>query len=348
VKIIFVGDLRPHARAYQRKIALEDLGHSVYAFSSVSIDIKTSSRPLVLLDRILSRIGFPLDHTGVNKWLQKSTRQLDADLLWVEKGNQLWPWTLQAVRQTAPQMRIASYSEDDMFLHHNRSYFYTWGLPHYDVVFTTKSHNCENGELAALGAKCVVFVDKAFDQTLHRPIPVTETDKEHLGADVGFIGTFEEDRAQKMLFLAQNDVPVRIWGNGWSSWVNVHPNLKVENRPLYGEDYVRAICATKINLCFLRKLNRDLQTDRSVEIPACGGFMLAERTDEHRRLFHENEEAVYFDTDDLSDLLNKAQYFREHEETRLAIAAAGRNRCLVCGYSHHDRLQFMVDRLRYR
>ena len=77
-----------------------------------------------------------------------------------------------------------------------------------------------------------------------------------------------------------------------------HPNLVIENRPIYGEDYVKGLCATRINLCFLRKINRDLQTDRTMEIPACGAFMLAERTDEHLRLFAEGKEAAHFDSNE--------------------------------------------------
>ena len=57
---------------------------------------------------------------------------------------------------------------------------------------------------------------------------------------------------------------------------------------------IKGIAAMQINLGFLRKVNRDIQTDRSVEIPACGGFMLAEYSTEHSLLFKEGVEAVFY------------------------------------------------------
>jgi len=54
---------------------------------------------------------------------------------------------------------------------------------------------------------------------------------------------------------------------------------------------------------FLRCENRDEQDSRIIEITACGSFMLAERTAAHNRLFIENMEAVYFDTNE--ELLKK-------------------------------------------
>jgi spore maturation protein CgeB len=133
-----------------------------------------------------------------------------------------------------------------------------------------------------------------------------------------------------------------VWGAG--QWVRLRGhtrNLRVENAPLFGDDYIRALCASRINLCFLRKMNRDLQTDRTMELPACGAFMLAERTPEHLRLFAEGREAAYFGSD--AELVRTVQYYLDHEKERAAIAAAGRRRCLESGYSHHERLRRMLD-----
>jgi spore maturation protein CgeB len=116
--------------------------------------------------------------------------------------------------------------------------------------------------------------------------------------------------------------------------------MRLEFRDLLGDEYAKGICAFHINLGFLRKLNRDRQTQRSIEIPACGGFMLAERTDEHSQLFQEGREAEFFASND--ELVSKVRYYLDHALERQSIAAAGRQRCLSSGYSNHERLKGML------
>jgi hypothetical protein len=170
---------------------------------------------------------------------------------------------------------------------------------------------------------------------------VSAAERERVGGGVGFVGSWEAARAESMLHLARAGIDVRVWGNRWERQQARHPKLRIEGRALYGDDYGRAINAFDINLCFLRKLNRDLQTQRSVEIPACGVFMLAERTDEHCGLFEEGREAEFFGSDD--ELLVKVQHYLAHPDQRRAIANAGRERCLRDGYSYHDRLLEMLE-----
>lgn len=344
MKILFVGDLNEYGRSFQRFKAFKELGHEINGLSFVPIGYKPGiSKASPISDRICYKLGYPLDRLGVNKKMLELLAGQEFDLLWVEKGLMIRPATLKKTKLLQPKIKIASYSEDDMFAGHNQSAYYRGCLPLHDVVFTTKSYNCHVDELPALGVKQVIFVDKAYDKNTHRPLPITKKDKEKFGAGVGFVGTFEQDRANQMLFLAQNDINIRIWGNGWQKWINRHPKLILENRPTYNDDYITALCATKINLCFLRKANRDLQTDRTMEIPACAAFMLAERTEEHLRLFAEDKEAAYFGSRE--ELLRKVRYYLEHEEERQAIAEAGRERCLDSGYSHHDRLKYMLDQI---
>ena len=212
-------------------------------------------------------------------------------------------------------------------------------LQWYDVFFTTKSYNVT--ELLDLGCRRVVFTGNGYDPSAFRPISTTANEIAQHGGDVGFIGTYEHERAEAMRFLAESGIPLRVWGDGWKPMQYPPSRMKIEYRSLYSDDYARACSSFKINLCFLRKINRDLQTTRSVEIPACGGFMLAERTPEHLELFKEGEEAEFFDGNE--ELLDKCRYYLEHETLRLRIAQNGLRRCIESGYSNDKRMERMLS-----
>jgi len=343
--VLFVGDLNPWSKGLNRRDAFAELGFAVEALPHTPQgDPETGRIPVGLAFRIAWKLGVRLDTEGVNRRIVAACCAAAPDLIWIEKGNMIRPATLRAVRALCPGAVLAAYSDDDMTAAHNRARAWARGLPLYDVVFTTKSYNAAPDELPAMGARRVVFVDKAFDPARHRPVAADDADRAAYGADVGFIGSYERPRAESLLHLARAGVPVRVWGNGWEACRGAHENLLLERRPLVNAPgalrYTTAICATRINLAFLRKANRDLQTDRSIEIPACGGFMLAEYSDEHARLFAEGREAAYFRTD--AELVEKVRHYLAHEDERARIAAAGRARCLASGYSHLDRVRFMA------
>ncbi|MEM7306328.1 MAG: glycosyltransferase [Planctomycetota bacterium] len=337
-RILFIGDLRPHSRSAQRLSALRGAGHEVRAISTVQIDLPPpDGRPARLSDRVRHRLGVPSDRLKASHQLVRAV-SLDPryDLLWVEKALCLRPWALRRARVSEPDLRVVFFSEDDMLPRANGSLWFRRALPLYDVVLTTKSFNARPEELPSLGARRVEALHKSFDPDVYRPLEVTDEDRERLGARVGFIGTYERERAASLLTLARAGIEVRVFGNGWERLDERHPGLRVERRPVYGDDYVRAVCATDVNLGFLRRANRDQHTDRSVEIPACGGFLLAERSDEHSALFKEGREAEFFASD--GELVEKVRRYLDEPERRANVAAAGRARCLAGGYRHVDWL----------
>lgn len=345
MRALVVTDLNFPEKGPMRLRAMAELGIETQALSLAPIRAEGSGcREFSLFYRLAHRLGHCPDTEKVNAAIREAVEARRFDFLWIEKGNMVTAATLRHVRAAAPDTRLFWYSEDDMFMAHNQSRAFLEALPLYDCVFTTKARNGDAGELPALGARGVVPVDKAFDPLMHKPVEVTTEERAALGADVGFIGTYEDARAAAMAMLAENGIRVRVWGNGWESCRHRHPNLVIENRPVVNTPsdllYTKAIAATRINLGFLRRINRDQQTDRSVEIPACGGFMLAERSEEHRRLFEEGREAEYFASPE--ELLEKTRFYLVHEEKRAAIAEAGRRRCLESDYTHLNRMRFML------
>jgi len=336
--IVYVGTVG--GTCEQRARALRSFGHRVRRI----VADPPAAGPARLYYRIAARLGYPPDSMAANRAILSALRGAAPHILWIDKGLAIRPATLRRVRELCPRTAIVAYSPDDMMNPHNQSAYYRRSIALYDVHVTTKSYNVQ--ELADLGARDVAFVDNAYDPETHLPLELDEPTRARFRADTSFIGGYERDRAEQMLHLARNGVEVRVWGYQWHRFPERDARLRVENRMLDGLDYARAINATRINLAFLRKINRDLQTTRSIEIPACAAFMLAERTDEHRRLFEEGREAEFFGSTE--ELLAKSRYYLEHEDERLRIAQAGYRRCIEGRYSNADRLAVVIDAVRRR
>jgi spore maturation protein CgeB len=332
--ILFVGPLVHGSTAVQRLEALRTLGHVVAPVTTRNGGPYTGAE-LPLLQRVEQKLLGPSDQTGANAAILAKIRETAFDLVWIEKGLTIKPATLRAIRAAQPSCLIVGFSPDDMMNLCNQSFMLLSGLPLYDCYVTNKSFNV--AELEVLGCPKVLFMDNGFDPHTHRPMDLAPADRERFGGAVGFIGQWEPERAGSLRALAAAGLPVRVWGYTWERMKKVPRNLVLENRPFWGDDYARAICSFDINLCFLRKCNRDWQTTRSIEIPACGGFMLAERTEEHRRLFEEGKEAEFFSSE--RELLDKTRYYLDHADARRSIAARGFQRCVRDAYSYPDRLQ---------
>ncbi len=338
IKVIYVGDLWSGSTALHRMRALRDIGAVVSPIDTRPDSLHSRERSISL--RILRRVFGPVDMTHANAQILAAAEQETPNVLWIDKGLTIDPNTLRSVRAKHPQCVIVGYSPDDMMNPANQSRRFKAGLPEYDLYFTTKSYGV--AELQKLGARRSSFIGNAYDPAIHRPVVPTDQQRVEYGGVVGFIGQWEEARSASVCELARAGVPVRVWGSeDWRKCRYRSSFLRLENRPIWGQDYALALCSFDINLCFLRECNRDLQTTRTMEIPACGAFMLAERTDEHLALFEEGKEAEFFANN--AELIDKTRYYIAHPAERRAIAEAGRQRCLRSGYSNQDRMVQMME-----
>lgn len=337
INVLYVGQLFEGSTALHRKDSLAKLVRGLRAIDSTPPHLSIQQKAWQKLKKIL--FNNYSDFGKINARIIHFLEQEAIDLLWIDKGVTIRAATLKLAKELHPHLLSVSYSPDDMMNPQNQTGHYLASLPEYDYFVSTKSYNIE--ELKAKGGKQGIFVDNAFAEDLHRPVSLTEAEQKALGAKVSFIGAFEQDRYQKMYYLAENGIKIRIWGDTWRPYVGIHPNLEIIPHSMLGEQYVKVLNATEINLCFLRKVNRDLQTTRSVEIPACGAFMLAERTDEHLNLFKEGKEADFFR--DREELLFKVKYYLSHPGLVKKIALNGRKRCIDSGYSNGDRLRIVLE-----
>jgi spore maturation protein CgeB len=258
--------------------------------------------------------------------------------------------TMAAIGELGPTV---VYCNDDMFNPSNRTFTFEGAVRLADCLITTKSFNVP--EFLRAGARRVVFQPNAFDPAIHFPARPSPAEAEAMGGDVAFLGTFRPGRADDLAEVVRRLHPstVNVWGGGWEKmrravywhrrrrWAPLR--RRIRGGALWGEDMGKAIQANKLALGLLYHVNRDLHSSRSFEIPACGGFMLAERTAEHREYFEEDHEAVYFGS--LDELIDKARYYLRHDGARVAIARAGHARCLKSGYRYVDRARSLLSTL---
>lgn len=273
-----------------------------------------------LVEKISEKVGFPIDFHGANRRIIEQVSKKRYDIIFVVKGNHIYPNTLNRVSKLSPKTKLVNWSHDNMFEEHNRSRFYAMNLEKYDLVVTTKSFNLDPDQLPSLGAKRILFQNNScfpypYLNDLRRP--------ERFKYDVIFIGSAEKERFESLNYLAKHGIKIKIFGSGWDKKVygDIHSNLDIEYRDLLEKDYFKAMLDSKISLSFLRKINKDLQTLRTVEIPFCGAFMITEDTEEQNAMFEKDKEAVFFGSN--IELLKKVRFYLKHENKREQIARNG-------------------------
>jgi hypothetical protein len=309
--------------------------------------IAMDSKPVNLWYRIMYHLSYyklPVclpDICHVNEQILEKISSKNYDMIWIDKPVTIKPSTLQKIKKIQPNCKIVAYMCDDFMNPYHHSRLLIKSLPLYDFFIVNRQHNLP--ELRKYGCKYPICCFMSYESKYHYPRIVTDSDRIRLGGRIGFIGTYEKERADSICFLVDHGLDVRVWGNSWNKLKNYSKNLLIEGEGLYSKDYCKAISCFDINLCFLRKKSRDFHTQRSTEIPACGGFMLAERTDEHLALFEEGKEAAFFSSNE--ELLEKCRYYLTREEERKQIALAGTKRCGTSGYSNEEIVKQMLQHI---
>lgn len=317
----------------------------------VDVDgLSTSEFFTGFMGRIQQALPFPgLAMWRLNKAVVAAINKQKPDLVMFWRPTHIWPSTLR--RLTKQGVRTVSYNNDDPFgpmahgnvprLHHFLWYWYLQCLPYFDLNFFYRKINCE--EAIARGAKHAEILLPYFIPWRDRPVEVSEAESQRFQTDVVFVGHYEPDgRELSLRALNEAGIKLKLWGGGyWTRGIlgDLYEHL-APIIPAEGHDYAKALCGAKICLCFLSKLNRDTYTRRCFEIPACGGLMLAERSDDLLSFFKEDEEACFFSSDE--ELVQKALWLLNNPLECERIAIAGLRRVWLDGHDVNSRaLQFI-------
>ena len=276
--------------------------------------------------RGLRRALVPFLRAQFNRRVLQAVRVLQPDLVVVYKGTAVAPATLAAIRRldcwlchVMPDATLEGHPFLDRRI-----------LGHFDHVFTTKSFGVEEFR-SRLGAVGVSFLPHGYDPAVHRPLALDAAGGP--SRPVSFIGQWSPGKERTLAHLAADIGPetLAVWGEGWERASAQALRPSVRGAPVYGDFYAAAVTASRINLGLLQErlpgaVSGDLITSRTFEIPACGGFLLHERTAELADYYEEGREVACFGSPE--ELVEKVRYYLGRESERARIAQAGYRRCV--------------------
>ena len=323
--------------------ALRDNGHEVSMFDTFA---HLTTSPIAPPDdpthpsRSLDRVGWWQHRllwgpriSAVNGALIAHARELAPDVVLMYLGHHYTAKTIRALRRHA---FVTLFHSDDPFgprRHHPRYRLVRGALRSYDGAHFYRPVTTADARAAGL-VRSETLLDFFCPW---RDYPRGGT-PEH---EAAFIGHFEPGlRVACLTAAARADLPVRVFSNErqWRDQLPADVMRTVGPRAgIYGDAYREKLSRLKISICFLSCWNRDTYTRRVFEIPACGGFLLCERTAFMQSLYEEDREAVFFSSPD--EFVDKVSYYLSHEPERAAIAAAGRVRLLRDQHDVHTRLR---------
>ena len=271
----------------------------------------------------------------INQDLMSSVRNNTYDLVLVNNGWHLTGRTIDAIKKHAKY--VVNWSTDELYNDVFSSFIHPESYLKYDCIFSQRKHLFSF--YLSKGIKRVEYLP-LFYYPEHHPVATSENDKNIWGSDIAFMGTWSKEREKMLNVLA--GLNLKIWGSHWNkSNKNFKHNLAITNKIAWLEDMARVVNSTKIIIDALTKEQNDRINMKNLQIPACRGFLITNRTDVVVELFKEDKEIVCYDS--YEELRGKCEYYLLHEEEREQIAIKAHKEVVDGKNSILDRAKEIMD-----
>lgn len=280
------------------------------------------------IHKVLCRIGLTTLQRNIQKRLVAEIHDQMFDIIWVFKGMEIQPKTLIELKRFTK--RIINFNPDNPFIFSGKgsgNKNVTNGMYLYDEHFTY-DHQVKEKIEKELGMKCTM-IPFGFDQE------AIINDDLHSVQDIKavcFVGNPDSFRTEILKVILDSGLPLHVYGNGWDKFLE-HPNLSIHG-PAYKNEYYLTLRKYRVQLNIMRMHNLDSHNMRSIEIPGCGGLMLAPLTRDHRTFFEEGKEAFFFDNS--NQLITQVKNMFELEEEEVQIIRINAREKVLKNFSYSN------------
>ncbi len=264
-----------------------------------------------------------------NEKILSITSKIKPDLIFIIKGENIFPATLEKLKKTLP-CPIVSYLWDEPFFVHkeNQDDYLKSNLnncmPLYDHIFVFDSFYVD--KIKQIGVKNVTYLPLATNPNRYKEIALTDQEKKQYNYDICFIGVPFENRVE--IFECLREYNLGVFGDTWSKFFI----LKGKKTPTYYRGVASGVTLNKIYRSSKIVLNihhpqsiEGLNT-RTFDIPACGAFEIVDYKKNVETHFKIDEEIVTFKN--IDELKSKIAYYLKNDDLRKSITARGTQKVL--------------------
>ena len=270
---------------------------------------------------------------GIQAWV--SVTEVSPDLIWIDSGELYGPAVMSWLGRRFSASPIILYNVDDPTGFRDALRFQSLlaSIPFFTLCVFVRAETAL--EALALGASKVLLVHRSYDEIHHTP--QASAAPEDVQPVVSFIGTLipGEPRDAFLLALLQAGLPLKLIGNRWQRSPHWPLLRSIYQGPsCAGTAYSQALGSAAVTLGLLSHQNRDLITTRSLEAPACGGLLCAERTSEHQLLYEEGLEAVFWSS--LGECVEQCRRLLAEPQRNASTRLAGTQQVHRLGVGNED------------
>lgn len=243
--------------------------------------------------------------------------------------------TLHALRRLG--ITLINFLTDDPWNPQHRAPWFMQALPLYDQVFTPRQANLD--QLRRLHHPAVHYLPFAYAPDVHFPPTPAPTPDTSAPPDVLFIGGADQDRIATLKILHHAGHKLSLWGGYWDRDRELAPYAHGHADPAA---FRHLVATASVNLCLVRRANRDGHSMRTFELAAIGSCMLVEDTAEHRALFGPDlDKVAYFQ--DPASMVQQTTLLLRQPELRHQMATRVRQWATQGRHTYTDRLRTMLS-----